>query len=70
MSQLLDTKIEFLKGVGPLKAEALKSELGIFTVGDLIEARTCHSYKISIDNLGVDIFEIICIFFCRNMTCS
>ncbi len=36
MSQLLDTKIEFLKGVGPLKAEALKSELGIFTVGDLI----------------------------------
>ena len=36
MSQLLDTNIEFLKGVGPLKAEALKSELGIFTVGDLI----------------------------------
>ena len=36
MSQLLDTKIEFLKGVGPIKAEALKSELGIFTVGDLL----------------------------------
>ncbi len=36
MSQLLDTKIEFLKGVGPIKAEALRSELGIFTIGDLL----------------------------------
>lgn len=36
MSQLLETKIEYLKGVGPIKAEALRSELGIFTVGDLL----------------------------------
>jgi ATP-dependent DNA helicase RecG len=30
------TKIEFLKGVGPIKAEILKKELGIFTQGDLL----------------------------------
>jgi ATP-dependent DNA helicase RecG len=32
----LDSNIEFLKGVGPAKAEALKSELGIFNVSDLL----------------------------------
>jgi ATP-dependent DNA helicase RecG len=32
-----DTKIEFLRGVGPQKAELLGSELGIFSFGDLIE---------------------------------
>ena len=32
----LDTKIEFLKGVGPAKAQALNTELGIFTVADLL----------------------------------
>lgn len=31
-----DTKIEFIKGVGPQKAEALQKELNIFTVGDLL----------------------------------
>lgn len=36
MSALLDTKIEFLKGVGPAKAQALQTELGIFTVADLL----------------------------------
>lgn len=30
------TKIEFLKGVGPVKAEILKKELGIHTQGDLL----------------------------------
>ncbi|MBP9923371.1 MAG: ATP-dependent DNA helicase RecG, partial [Bacteroidia bacterium] len=30
------TKIEFLKGVGPIKAEILKKELGIYTQGDLL----------------------------------
>jgi len=30
------TKIEFLKGVGPMKAEILRKELGIFTQGDLL----------------------------------
>jgi ATP-dependent DNA helicase RecG len=29
---LLDTPIEFLKGIGPQRGEALKKELQIFTV--------------------------------------
>lgn len=32
----LDTAIEYLKGVGPQRAETLKRELGIFTFGDLL----------------------------------
>lgn len=32
----LDTKIEFLKGVGPQRAELLKKELQVFTYGDLL----------------------------------
>jgi len=32
----LDTGIEYLKGVGPQRAEALKKELGIHTLGDLL----------------------------------
>jgi len=36
VNQLLDTKIEFLKGVGPQRAELLKKELNIFTFGDLL----------------------------------
>ena len=32
----LQTKIEFLKGVGPKRAELLQKELGIFTFGDLL----------------------------------
>ena len=32
----LHTAISYLKGVGPQKAETLQSELGIFTVGDLL----------------------------------
>lgn len=32
----LHTKIEFLKGVGPLKAEILRKELGISVFGDLL----------------------------------
>ena len=31
------TKIEFLKGVGPQKADTLKTELGIHTFGDLLQ---------------------------------
>ncbi len=37
MTNLFDTKIEFLKGVGPQKAALLKKELKIFTYGDLIQ---------------------------------
>jgi len=34
---ILDSPIEYLKGVGPLKADLLKKELDIFTFGDLLE---------------------------------
>ncbi len=37
MSSVLDTKIEFLKGVGPQKAELLNKELNIYTFGQLLE---------------------------------
>jgi hypothetical protein len=37
MSGFFDTKIEFLKSVGPAKAELLNKELNIFTFGDLIQ---------------------------------
>jgi ATP-dependent DNA helicase RecG len=33
----LDTSIEYLKGVGPQRAQLLKSELGIFTFNDLLQ---------------------------------
>jgi ATP-dependent DNA helicase RecG len=35
-SKLLDSPIEYLKGVGPAKAELLKKELGVFTFEDLL----------------------------------
>lgn len=37
MTEFLNTPIEFLKGVGPQRAELLKKELGIFTFSDLLE---------------------------------
>ncbi|MDQ3394048.1 MAG: ATP-dependent DNA helicase RecG [Bacteroidota bacterium] len=37
MPGLFDTKIEFLKGVGPKKAALLNTELNIFTYGDLLQ---------------------------------
>lgn len=37
MSSVFDTKIEFLKGVGPQRAEILQKELQIFTFGDLLQ---------------------------------
>lgn len=37
MSQWLGTPIEFLKGVGPQRAELLRKELGIFTFEDLLQ---------------------------------
>ncbi|MCF0073306.1 ATP-dependent DNA helicase RecG [Dyadobacter sp. CY261] len=36
-TRFFDTKIEFLKGVGPQKAALLNQELNIFTFGDLIQ---------------------------------
>jgi ATP-dependent DNA helicase RecG len=38
MPTTLDTSIEYLKGVGSVKADLLKKELGIFTLGDLLMA--------------------------------
>ena len=37
MNNFFDTKIEFLKGVGPQRADMLKKELRIFTFADLIQ---------------------------------
>lgn len=37
MNPFFETRIEFLKGVGPAKAELLNKELGIFTYADLIQ---------------------------------
>lgn len=34
--QLLETSVEFLKGVGPLRGELLRKELNIYTFGDLL----------------------------------
>ena len=41
MNQLLQTPIEFLKGVGPQRAELLQKEIGIFTFKEAIQSR-CH----------------------------
>lgn len=37
MANIFDTNIEFLKGVGPVRAELLQKELRIFTFGDLLQ---------------------------------
>ncbi|WP_084812141.1 ATP-dependent DNA helicase RecG [Flammeovirga pacifica] len=37
MKNIFDTKIEFLKGVGAMRAELLNKELGVYTFGDLLE---------------------------------
>jgi ATP-dependent DNA helicase RecG len=37
LSDILDTKIEYLKGVGPQRAALLNTELGIFTYRELLE---------------------------------
>jgi ATP-dependent DNA helicase RecG len=37
LADILDTKIEYLKGIGPQKAALLNTELGIFTYRELLE---------------------------------
>lgn len=37
LASILFSPIEYLKGVGPLRADMLKKELGIYTFGDLLE---------------------------------
>ena len=36
MNDFLNTSIEFIKGVGPKRAELLQTELGIFTLWDMV----------------------------------
>ena len=69
---ILSTPIEYLKGVGPIRAELLKSELNIFTYQDLIThypfryIDRSKIYKIGIafkeqitdELIDVDIFDI------------
>jgi ATP-dependent DNA helicase RecG len=61
---ILDSPIEYLKGVGPLKADLLKKELSIFTFGDLLEHfplrhidRTAI-YKIADISINTDYIQI------------
>jgi len=42
MTTFLDTPIEYLKGVGPARAEMLKKEIAVFTFGDLL---TCFPFR-------------------------
>lgn len=37
MSSILDTPIEYQKGIGPAKADVLKKELNVYTFGDFIK---------------------------------
>ena len=37
MADLLSSPVEYLKGVGPQRADLLKKELGIFTFKDLLD---------------------------------
>ncbi|WP_158860747.1 ATP-dependent DNA helicase RecG [Lunatibacter salilacus] len=65
MSGYFDTKIEYLKGVGPQKAELLNKELQIFTFGELIshypfryEDRTTF-YKINQLNADLQHVQVV-----------
>jgi len=55
---MLDTAIEYVKGVGPARAEVLKSELQIFTIEDLINYYPFRYYDrqeiIPINKINVD----------------
>jgi ATP-dependent DNA helicase RecG len=37
LTGIFDTRIEYLKGVGPQKAELLNKELNIFTYGEMLQ---------------------------------
>ena len=40
--KFLNTSIDYLKGVGPSRAEVLKKELKIFTYNDLLNLSLIH----------------------------
>ncbi|HVX49414.1 MAG TPA: ATP-dependent DNA helicase RecG [Chitinophagaceae bacterium] len=54
-ASILDSPIEYLKGVGPLKGDMLRKELGIFTFRDLLE----HFPIRHIDKTKVDSIDSI-----------
>jgi ATP-dependent DNA helicase RecG len=62
---VLQTPIEFLKGVGPQRADLLKKELNVFTYRDLLEhypfryADRGHYHKISEINSDQTEIQII-----------
>ncbi|NCI45700.1 ATP-dependent DNA helicase RecG [Sediminibacterium sp. WSJ-3] len=50
---MLDSPIEYLKGVGPLRADMLKKELGIYRFGDLLEHfPNRHIDKTQVSSIG------------------
>lgn len=61
----LDTPIEYIKGVGPQRAEALKKELFIFTVEDLLKyypyryVDRTHFYKIREINPDAPFIQVL-----------
>ena len=63
-SHMLDTPIEFLKGVGPQRAEVLQKELHIFSYRDLLELYPfryidkTQFYKIN--QLKDDLADVLC----------
>lgn len=58
MSSFLNTPIEFLKGVGPQRAELLQTELGIFTFQDLLEYFPFRYVDRSHYNTVLELFQL------------
>ena len=49
---ILLTSIEYLKGVGPSRAELLKTELGMFTFKDLL-----HYFPYKLFDIGSPVYK-------------
>jgi len=58
MNNFLITPIEFLKGVGPQKAEVLKKEVSVFTFGDFLEYYPFRYVNRSLFHKVKDIYEV------------
>ncbi len=50
---IFETKIEFIKGVGPKRATILNKELGVYKFSDLIEYFPFASDKLDILNSSI-----------------
>ena len=57
MNNFLITPIEFLKGIGPQKAEVLKKEVAVFTFGDFLEYYPFRYVDRSVFHKVKDIYE-------------